>query len=322
MFLRAARPIKEGEEVTSCYAPATAALEERQALLADYGFNCECVRCRLESLTPPKLRLSATSDLTAAKKSSLSIAAAAFYWASRMERAVITASSATLLAEAAGEGINLRGLFLAPSFNDLLQRVGELGASDPESLPTAELLEEGIASTLPCSPTHSWSCFTLLLAAAASSGPTTPCAARHAVSLSAAHYREVHGACYGGGEALWRRRLADSPAEKHLKFALRTPLRPLPAISACIRVRMSSGASGPRFVVAVLDVPVLQVESIAQLLVLLSDSELRMSMSSDVATQQMLMRLPIERKYIISAQTTVRWKRHRRRLLVELPLIE
>ncbi|GAB2233828.1 hypothetical protein Droror1_Dr00003057 [Drosera rotundifolia] len=41
----AQRPIKVGEEVTICYIDEDLPLEERQALLADYGFICECPKC-------------------------------------------------------------------------------------------------------------------------------------------------------------------------------------------------------------------------------------------------------------------------------------
>lgn len=41
----ACRSIKKGEEVTISYIDEDLELEERRALLADYGFNCECSRC-------------------------------------------------------------------------------------------------------------------------------------------------------------------------------------------------------------------------------------------------------------------------------------
>ncbi|XP_071691357.1 histone-lysine N-methyltransferase ATXR2-like [Rutidosis leptorrhynchoides] len=41
----ACRPIKEGEEVTISYIDEDLELEERQAMLADYGFRCKCPRC-------------------------------------------------------------------------------------------------------------------------------------------------------------------------------------------------------------------------------------------------------------------------------------
>lgn len=41
----ACRPIKKGEEVTISYIDEDLELEERQALLADYGFRCSCPKC-------------------------------------------------------------------------------------------------------------------------------------------------------------------------------------------------------------------------------------------------------------------------------------
>ncbi|PWA56149.1 histone-lysine N-methyltransferase ATXR2 [Artemisia annua] len=41
----ACRSIKKGEEVTISYIDEDLELEERRALLADYGFNCKCSRC-------------------------------------------------------------------------------------------------------------------------------------------------------------------------------------------------------------------------------------------------------------------------------------
>ncbi|XP_024987500.1 histone-lysine N-methyltransferase ATXR2 [Cynara cardunculus var. scolymus] len=44
----ACRPITKGEEVTISYIDEDLQLEERQALLADYGFRCKCPRCTQE----------------------------------------------------------------------------------------------------------------------------------------------------------------------------------------------------------------------------------------------------------------------------------
>lgn len=41
----ACRPIKKGEEVTISYIDEDLEFEERQAMLADYGFRCKCPRC-------------------------------------------------------------------------------------------------------------------------------------------------------------------------------------------------------------------------------------------------------------------------------------
>nr|XP_043632123.1 histone-lysine N-methyltransferase ATXR2 [Erigeron canadensis] len=41
----ACRLIKKGEEITISYIDEDLELEERQALLADYGFRCKCLRC-------------------------------------------------------------------------------------------------------------------------------------------------------------------------------------------------------------------------------------------------------------------------------------
>ncbi|XP_076886162.1 histone-lysine N-methyltransferase ATXR2-like [Bidens hawaiensis] len=41
----ATKPIKKGEEVTISYIDEDLELEERRALLADYGFICKCTRC-------------------------------------------------------------------------------------------------------------------------------------------------------------------------------------------------------------------------------------------------------------------------------------
>ncbi|KAI7741890.1 hypothetical protein M8C21_005436 [Ambrosia artemisiifolia] len=41
----ACKPIKKGEEITISYIDEDLDLEERQALLADYGFICKCARC-------------------------------------------------------------------------------------------------------------------------------------------------------------------------------------------------------------------------------------------------------------------------------------
>ncbi|BBN16381.1 protein MpATXR10 [Marchantia polymorpha subsp. ruderalis] len=43
--LLAIRPIRKGEEITISYIDENHDLEERQALLADYGFVCSCSRC-------------------------------------------------------------------------------------------------------------------------------------------------------------------------------------------------------------------------------------------------------------------------------------
>lgn len=41
----ACRPIKKGEEITISYIDEDLQFEERQALLADYGFRCKCPKC-------------------------------------------------------------------------------------------------------------------------------------------------------------------------------------------------------------------------------------------------------------------------------------
>ncbi|CAH1423548.1 unnamed protein product [Lactuca virosa] len=41
----ASRPIKKGEEITISYIDEELPFEERQALLADYGFRCKCLKC-------------------------------------------------------------------------------------------------------------------------------------------------------------------------------------------------------------------------------------------------------------------------------------
>lgn len=41
----ACRPIKKGEEITISYIDEDLEYEERQALLADYGFRCKCPKC-------------------------------------------------------------------------------------------------------------------------------------------------------------------------------------------------------------------------------------------------------------------------------------
>ncbi|KAK3404515.1 hypothetical protein EUGRSUZ_K00821 [Eucalyptus grandis] len=45
----ALKPISKGEEVTISYIEEDLPFEERQALLADYGFSCKCVKCQEES---------------------------------------------------------------------------------------------------------------------------------------------------------------------------------------------------------------------------------------------------------------------------------
>ncbi|XP_050208401.1 histone-lysine N-methyltransferase ATXR2 [Mercurialis annua] len=45
----ALRPISKGDEVTISYIEEEVPLEERQALLADYGFKCRCARCLQEN---------------------------------------------------------------------------------------------------------------------------------------------------------------------------------------------------------------------------------------------------------------------------------
>ncbi|MCL7021521.1 hypothetical protein MKW94_016565 [Papaver nudicaule] len=45
----ALRPISKGEEVTISYIDEDLPFEERQALLADYGFRCKCKKCRGEN---------------------------------------------------------------------------------------------------------------------------------------------------------------------------------------------------------------------------------------------------------------------------------
>ncbi|KAK3404552.1 hypothetical protein EUGRSUZ_K00860 [Eucalyptus grandis] len=45
----ALKPISKGEEVTISYIEEDLPFEERQALLADYGFECKCVKCQEES---------------------------------------------------------------------------------------------------------------------------------------------------------------------------------------------------------------------------------------------------------------------------------
>lgn len=42
----ALQPISKGEEVTISYIDEDLPFEERQALLADYGFRCKCKKCR------------------------------------------------------------------------------------------------------------------------------------------------------------------------------------------------------------------------------------------------------------------------------------
>ncbi|CAL5403501.1 unnamed protein product [Camellia sinensis] len=46
----ALRPISKGEEVTISYIEEDLPFEERQALLADYGFRCKCPKCLEEEL--------------------------------------------------------------------------------------------------------------------------------------------------------------------------------------------------------------------------------------------------------------------------------
>ncbi|XP_052626369.1 histone-lysine N-methyltransferase ATXR2 isoform X1 [Lactuca sativa] len=41
----ASRPIKKGEEITISYIDEDLPFNERQALLADYGFRCKCLKC-------------------------------------------------------------------------------------------------------------------------------------------------------------------------------------------------------------------------------------------------------------------------------------
>ncbi|KAL4585170.1 hypothetical protein LXL04_009785 [Taraxacum kok-saghyz] len=43
------RPIKKGEEITISYIDEDLQFEERQALLADYGFRCKCPKCVQEA---------------------------------------------------------------------------------------------------------------------------------------------------------------------------------------------------------------------------------------------------------------------------------
>ncbi|MQL84465.1 hypothetical protein Taro_016974 [Colocasia esculenta] len=44
----ALRPIRKGEEITISYIDEDLPYEERQSLLADYGFKCRCSRCLKE----------------------------------------------------------------------------------------------------------------------------------------------------------------------------------------------------------------------------------------------------------------------------------
>lgn len=46
----ALRPITRGEEVTISYIDEDLPFKERQALLADYGFECRCSKCLDEEL--------------------------------------------------------------------------------------------------------------------------------------------------------------------------------------------------------------------------------------------------------------------------------
>ncbi|KAL3682027.1 hypothetical protein R1sor_000049 [Riccia sorocarpa] len=47
--LLATKSIRKGEEITISYIDENGSLEERQAMLADYGFTCSCPRCVEES---------------------------------------------------------------------------------------------------------------------------------------------------------------------------------------------------------------------------------------------------------------------------------
>lgn len=47
--LSAGEDICAGEEITLCYVDVAAPLAERRAALREYGFTCECKRCREEA---------------------------------------------------------------------------------------------------------------------------------------------------------------------------------------------------------------------------------------------------------------------------------
>lgn len=305
MFMRAARELEAGEEVTISYSPFPLSLPERQTFLKGYGFVCRCLRCKLEECASPQELLAPVAGIT--------VADAAAQAAKRAESQVCSVASVEVLAEARACSFNIRGLFLVQHFNALLRRVGELTSpGEPEALSAAILFEEAIAAVLPYSPVHSWCCSTLMIATGVAAAKRCGDAMAGAMAAAAASRAcEVHAACYGGGEELWRRRLKGGPAAQHAKFfnlpcpirvSLPTPwcmLRPSDDGTVEVDLSFSQAATAPH--------------------VDFHTRELRVTVV-DATSATSVTRVQLDPGWIDVEASSGRWSKHRRRLLLRLPL--
>lgn len=303
LWLRAARRLEIGEEVTISYTLLNASVAERRRVLAGYGFECQCLRCRLEDCALPERPLRTPAHMT--------VAGAVHKAASVAERAVLAKAPPDLLEETHACGLNVRGCFLAIYIDDLLLRMGSLRSSDPEAFEIAVLFEEAIAAVQPNSSTHSWCCSTLLIAAgvAASSHRGDPTRAAIAVA-AAVHACDVHTICYGGGDALWKERLKGGAAARYVGFqSLPCPIDLVRPTPWCIPRLTDAG-------------PVVEVELTLPSAsraphVDISEREVRVSIGVGGVA---LTRVSLDPGWIDAEGASGRWARQRRRLMLILPM--
>jgi len=211
VFVRAARQLEEGEEVVTSYILNHCDLESRQeSLLADYGFRCTCLRCRLEAFVPVALRphaVSSTDDL-------VDIGMRSVRAALRAEELAIAVAPEALLQEASIAGLCLRGCFASVSFPALMWRLSMIRVRDPEFSSVAEIMVHAAGSAMPNSSVHSYCCSLALAAAGAGMHR-----GESGLSDAATRALMVHVACFGGGKELWLHRIKGGPTAVHSRWA-------------------------------------------------------------------------------------------------------
>eukprot|EP00747_Dinoflagellata_sp_TGD_P178809 gnl/TRDRNA2_/TRDRNA2_28471_c0_seq1.p1 gnl/TRDRNA2_/TRDRNA2_28471_c0~~gnl/TRDRNA2_/TRDRNA2_28471_c0_seq1.p1 ORF type:complete len:492 (+),score=55.18 gnl/TRDRNA2_/TRDRNA2_28471_c0_seq1:119-1594(+) len=293
ILVRASRQLVPGDEVTTAYAPSFDSLEKRRACLRGYGFECRCVRCRLEELVPCQSCASDIKDV-----------ASILRLARQNELACVAAATASLLQEAFSAGICLRGLFLASSYHTLTGQAARLDVASPEALQATELLEEAAAAVLPCSPLHCFWCSARLTALAAGAGG----GASLAVAAASARGSAVHEACYGGGKRLWCHRLKGHPAAALTGLAAQAPGDPGGTIAPS---RVHYPLDGQQTIV---DVSVLAAATAMDLDVDISDLELRISLQGRVVSN-----VHLDATRFDASLATVQFDVRRRRLRIAVP---
>jgi len=300
LLVRAARRLEAGEEVLCSYILSNHDLQERQeSLLVGYGFQCSCIRCRLEGLVPAASRPRAASSADTL----IGIGVCSVREALHAEALAIAAAPEAWLQEAGVAGLSLRGCLVSVSFPALMRRLGMISIHEPEFLLVAEIVAHAAGSVAPSSLVHSYCCSLALAAAGVGmhGGPSAVCDAASRALL-------VHIACFGGGAELWHHRIKGGPGSAHAIWALPWQVSQLlPMAFYC--VPYPSGMTD-----TCLEADLLGAKTAADIATHISDAEIRIFVHGHLEVA-----IPLNPSELDSRSAIASFDRKHRRLRISFP---